>query len=47
VPILQVNTGAGIARVTIDNPPVNVPGFGLMTELSTLPASLARTRRSG
>src|SRR3954470_17833570 len=33
---LRVSVEAGIARVTIDNPPVNVLSFGLMTELSSV-----------
>ena len=38
---LRVSIEGGIARVTIDNPPVNVLGFGLMTDLSTLLTSLS------
>ncbi|MFG3023708.1 enoyl-CoA hydratase/isomerase family protein [Streptomyces sp. NPDC048254] len=38
---LHVTIDTGVAHVTIDNPPVNVLGFGLMTELSSLLTSLA------
>lgn len=38
---LRLGIEGGVARVTIDNPPVNVLGFGLMTDLNGLLASLA------
>ena len=38
---LRVSIAAGAARITIDNPPVNVLGFALISELSELLTSLA------
>src|SRR5947209_2519267 len=39
---LRVSIEAGIARVTLDNPPVNVLSFGLMTELSSVLAIVGK-----